>query len=53
MIQVAQAVERVPNVQTLCNILGILILVLVIFYEQKSNLVLKMGTYFMLFIWIY
>ena len=41
--QVAQAVGKAPSVQILWNTLGTLISVLVIFYEQKLNLVLKMG----------
>ena len=45
-MQVDQEVERVPNVQTLSNTLGILTLVLEIFCVKKSNLVLKMGTAF-------
>jgi len=40
-------VERVPNVQILLNTLVIPISVLVIFSEQKSNLVLKMGKVYM------
>ena len=41
--QVAQAAERVPNVQILLNTMVTPILVPVTFCEQKSNLDLKMG----------
>lgn len=50
--QVALAVGKAPSALTLLNILGTLISVLETFYEQRSNLVLRMGTHFIYFVFI-
>lgn len=45
-VQEARALEKAPSVQILLSTLDLLISVQVIFSEQKSNLVLRMGIYY-------